>query len=114
MVQETGHIMAEQLSRIAEECYNIKKKGPWCTAHFYEKKYIYIQSEVSNETIQPVNFKFFRKLLSMFAERMEIYILKTVFIPLIKINSHYEMERLNDEAQCYYINVVYFFSNNNN
>jgi ATP-binding cassette subfamily C (CFTR/MRP) protein 4 len=27
MVQETGHIMAEQLSRIAEECYHTKKKG---------------------------------------------------------------------------------------
>ncbi|PNF20422.1 Multidrug resistance-associated protein 4 [Cryptotermes secundus] len=26
MVQETGHIMAEQLSRIAEECYHTKKK----------------------------------------------------------------------------------------
>jgi ATP-binding cassette subfamily C (CFTR/MRP) protein 4 len=27
MVQETGHTMAEQLSRISEECYHAKKKG---------------------------------------------------------------------------------------
>jgi hypothetical protein len=73
MVQETGHIMAEQLSRIAEECYHTKKKGTWCTAHFYKNKYIYIQGEVSNETIQPVNSKLFMKLLSIFVERKDIF-----------------------------------------
>jgi ATP-binding cassette subfamily C (CFTR/MRP) protein 4 len=27
MVQETGYVMAEQLSRTAEECYHATKKG---------------------------------------------------------------------------------------
>jgi hypothetical protein len=79
-----------------------------------EERYVYVQRQVSNKTIQPGNFKLFMTLLSMLQNTKICSLLKAVFILLIKINSRYEMESINDEAQWYYINAVYFFSNTNN